>query len=242
MKPFYDCLSWTLRRSAIRSAIRSNSGQAFPVRLGIGSTKTLAKAANKIAKGGAGVVALRTEEEIAKHLKDFPVRDLWGIGSGYTERLKEGGVYTALQLKNCSDAWIKKTLSVGGLRTVWELRGIPCEIEGSELPKTVVCSRSFGKEVQTLAELQEAVASFASTAGRRLREQEVVCSYLSVFATTSRFQDDYTSHSASVRLSSPTSYTPDLIKHALQALDSIFQEGRAYKRAGVMLADLVSEH
>ncbi len=224
----------------IRDTVKQWTG--LPVSMGIGSTKTLAKAANKIAKGGAGVVALRTEEEIVKHLKDFPVRDLWGIGSGYAERLKEGGIYTALQLRNSSDAWIKKTLSVGGLRTVWELRGTPCEIESAELPKTVVSSRSFGKEIYTLKDLQEAVATFASTAGKRLREQEVACTYLSVFATTNRFQQDYDSRSASIRLSSPTSYTPDLIKHALQALDGIFQEGRAYKRAGVMCADLVSEH
>ncbi len=223
----------------IRNTVKQWTG--LPVSIGIGSTKTLAKAANKLAKSGAGVVALKTEEEITKRLKDFPVGDLWGIGAGYTQRLKEGGVYTALQLKNASDAWIKKTLSVGGLRTAWELRGIPCETEGSELPKTVVCSRSFGKEVCTFNELQEAVASFAALAGERLRNQEVACSHLSVFATTNRFHQDYESKSASIRLSSPTSYTPELIKRALQALGSIFQEGRAYKRAGVMLADLVSE-
>ena len=183
----------------IRNTVKQWTG--LPVSMGIGSTKTLAKAANKIAKGGAGVVALRNEEEIVKHLKDFPVRDLWGIGSGYAERLKEGGIYTALQPRNSSDAWIKKNLSVGGLRTVWELRGTPCEIESAELPKTVVSSRSFGKEIYLLKDLQEAVATFASTAGRRLREQEVACTYLSVFATTNRFQQDYESRSASIRLS-----------------------------------------
>jgi DNA polymerase V len=42
-----------------------------------------------------------------------------------------------------------------------------------------------------------------------------------------------------VRLPVPTDLTPELIRHAQLALAEIYRDGYAYKRAGVMLLELV---
>jgi DNA polymerase V len=43
-----------------------------------------------------------------------------------------------------------------------------------------------------------------------------------------------------MKLMSPTAYTPYMIKQALTLLHSIFREGFAYKKAGVMVTDINS--
>jgi len=42
-----------------------------------------------------------------------------------TKFLKRHGIHTAFDLKNAPDHWIKKYMTIVGLRTVWELRKFP---------------------------------------------------------------------------------------------------------------------
>lgn len=215
----------------------------LPVSIGIAPTQTLAKAANKIAKKTSSICVFANIEDVDRPLSTFPVQDLWGIGRKLGAFLNDEGIRTALQLKSCSDAWIKKHLSVSGLRLVWELRGISC-IEWEDipsLPKTIVSSRSFGKEVTSIEVLKQAVATFTSRAAEKLRTNNALAGFLSVFVTTNPFgKNPLYSNTASLNLASPTSYTPDLIHSAHLILDSLFKEGYSYKKAGIMLGDIVS--
>src|SRR5829696_6384638 len=167
----------------IRSTVRKWTG--IPVSIGIGPTKVLAKVAASIAKKRpeyGGVVDL-TGKDVDHYLRDFDVSDLWGIGPRYAHFLKSAGepdglqpdlwegaglepvlrkrmVETALELKNSPDTWVRKHLTIKGLRLVWELRGVSClPLEAFEKPrKGLCCSRSFGRPVTTLEDLKEAVA------------------------------------------------------------------------------------
>src|SRR5215472_7960446 len=100
----------------------------LPVSVGVANTKTLAKAANKRAKKTAsGVLVVQTEDEVDTLLKEMPAEDVWGIGPKRAALLaSELNIHTALQLKHAPERWVKQRLSVVGLRTVLELRGIPC--------------------------------------------------------------------------------------------------------------------
>jgi DNA polymerase V len=117
------------------------------------------------------------------YLADFDVADVWGIGPRYARFLKSEGedggnqldlweasglppilrkqrIETALELKRCPDAWVRKHLTIKGLRLVWELRGVPClPLEVFEKPrKGLCCSRSFGRPIIAIEELSEALA------------------------------------------------------------------------------------
>jgi len=100
-----------------------------PVRVGIGPTKTLAKVADENAKArkragiGKGVYVCPEEPEREELLKRVPVGDIWGIGSAYERKLKEKGVASAAGFRALPDPWIRKEMTVVGLRTVQELRG-----------------------------------------------------------------------------------------------------------------------
>src|SRR5438105_11482001 len=125
--------------AAMREKVRQWTG--IPISVGIAPTKTLAKLANERAKKGNGVFVLNEQNRI-KELEKTELEEIWGIGPGLAERLKNKGVYTAGQLCETEDNKLRKWLGVNGFRTVLELRGEPCfeitEIE--EKKKSILCS------------------------------------------------------------------------------------------------------
>jgi DNA polymerase V len=217
----------------------------IPTSVGIGPTKTLAKIANKIAKKNKmcqGVFDITNHSRIKDFLASVEVDDVWGVGWEYAKLLKRNGIKTALDLREANETWIRKKMTVQGLRTVLELRGISCiELEES-VPdkKQIVNSRSFGKDLDKYQDVSEAIASYASRAAEKLRKQDSISGHISVWIQTNGFKDDpQYSNSISCRLPEPTSYTPLLIKYALHLLKKIYKRGYKYKKAGVMLMDLV---
>lgn len=210
----------------IRSTIKQHTG--IPVSVGIAKTKTLAKLANRTAKKHKvlnGVLDLSSlpEATIDKYLNIFNVSDIWGIGEQNTKKLNNVGIYTALQLKNCSDQWVQNNLGgVVGLRTVWELRGISCIDIESVRPdkKAIISSRSFGLSVEELTDLEESVADYVSRAAVKLRKQNCLTGNLQVYLATNYFKpnDAHYSNSASMLLANPTDYTPELIQKAITLL------------------------
>jgi DNA polymerase V len=100
----------------------------IPVTVGIGQTKTQAKVAVEFAKKNEeynGVLDLSAPDcQIDEYLSKLPVADVWGIGRRYSELLLNNNIQTARELRDANDDWIRECLTVVGLRTVWELRGI----------------------------------------------------------------------------------------------------------------------
>src|SRR3989339_595778 len=121
--------------------------------------------------------------------KAIGVESIWGIGKMRAEMLKRNGYSTALDLKNAEDRWVKKKLTVCGLRTVWELRGISCipleEVYGRK--QSIVVSRSFGKEIGSYDGLCQAVSTYVSKAAEKLRSQRSQAQYLQIFINSDRF-------------------------------------------------------
>jgi DNA polymerase V len=253
----------------IKQTVRKWTG--IPLSIGIGPTKVLAKVASHIAKKHpeyGGVVDLSRADR-DRYLKDFDVADVWGIGPRYSKFLKSDGeddpeqpdlweycglapvlrkqkIETAFDLKQCSDSWVRKHLTIKGLRLVWELRGISClPLEVFEKPrKGLCCSRSFGRAVYTLEELCGSIAMHASRGGEKLRRQHLAASHLTAFISTSQFRqnpEEIYSASASWQLPYPTSYTPALVATAQALLGRIYKRGFSYHKAGVYLSDIVAD-
>jgi DNA polymerase V len=253
----------------LRRTVRRWTG--IPVSIGIGPTKVLAKIANTLAKRNpdyGGVVDL-TKENADRYLKDFDVSDVWGIGRRYAEFLKSADepnqpqmdlweaaglkrlrekprIETAFDLKNADDRWIRKHLTVKGLRLVWELRGVSClPLELFEQPKKgICCSQSFGVGVKKIEDLRQSVTMHAARAGEKLRRQHLAGSHVTVFVSTSRFRqnpNEMYSSAASCRPLAPSSFAPDLIKAACQLLEEIYKPGFEYRKTGVLLTDIVPD-
>ncbi len=231
---------------SIRHTVTKWTG--IPVSIGFAPTKTLAKLANRVAKKNPhhqGVYDLSSSANIDEILAGMEVEDVWGIGRQYTKKLNSHGIYSVRDLKYASDDWIRKHLTVMGLRTVWELRCIPCiAIEDAPAAKKgIITSKSFGRPVAALEELQEAVATYVSRAAEKLRIQHSIANSLQVFLTTNVFKPEKPQYSKSITipLPAPTSSTPVLIQHALKGLKDIYRQGFDYQKAGVMLAEIMPD-
>ncbi|NLX07143.1 MAG: Y-family DNA polymerase [Phycisphaerae bacterium] len=225
----------------IRQTVHRWTG--IPVSVGIAETKTLAKIANRIAKRSDkadGVLNLAASPYRDQALSRVAVEDVWGVGSAYARMLNEAGIRNARQLRDADDGWIRRRMGIVGLRTVWELRAIPClPLElAPPAKKGITVSRSFGQAVQTLHEMQEAIAAFTSRAAEKLRREKLAASVLTVFLMTDRFRDKHYVRSTTMRLEVATDDTRELLRHTLRGVVDLFRDGLSYKKAGVMLTEL----
>lgn len=218
----------------------------IPVAIGIGPTKTLAKVANRLAKKKAqhqGVFDITDHERVDELLANYAVEDVWGIGRQSAHKLRLRGIVTARDLRDADDAWLRKRLTVTGLRTAMELRGISCQPLAAVQPdrKSIISSKSFGRPVTTWSDMKEAVATYLATAAEKLRGQGAAAGVVQVFISTNTFAPQQPQHVQSLTtcLPRPSASTPQLLQAALRGLQSIFKPGFQYKKAGVMLAELV---
>jgi len=232
---------------ALRAKVLQWTG--IPVCIGIGSTKLLAKLANRHAKKNkaltGGVFDLPRYWDPEGILADTPTDGLWGVGRNLAVRLAKMGIRTALDFQHADPAAIRKSMGVVGERMFRELNGIPC-LELEEIPpdrKGVMASRSFGSPVEGLEELEEALANHVARAGEKIRRFGLLATGMEVFLQTNRFRKDQPQYSPGVgiTLDRPTNATAELMKTASDLLHRIYRSGYRYKKTGVQLTNLVSE-
>ena len=216
----------------------------IPTSHGIAPTKTLAKVANKIAKrsNGKNIFDLTNLDTQTKILARLPIEDIWGISSGWSKKLHNIGIKNALQLRETDPSFIRNHLSVIGERIVYELRGISCIGLDKIMPKkNILSSKSFGKLITELEEIEEALANYAFRACQKLRNQNSKAQGIYVFIKTNkhRMNDPQYRNSATKELPYPSSDSSLIIKTAKLLLREIYQQGFKYQKCGIMLLDLV---
>ena len=215
----------------------------IPTSIGIGSTKTLSKAANYIAKKEkSGVIDLVNSKQIDELISKIKINDVWGVGRQLTKFYIKNGINTAYDLKNMHNGWIKKNTSVFGSRTAMELRGFSCiSLDPHEEKRKSCCvSRSFGRKVTTLEELSEAITAHCLNAAEKIRNDNQTVKKITVFIRTSPFQIDknYYSNSKDVDLPIRTNDSITLVKQALAILERIYKRGYRYQKTGIILSGL----
>lgn len=231
---------------AVKNTVHQNIG--LPVCVGIAPTRTLAKLANYAAKkylATGGVVDLTNPERQRRLMARVPVEEVWGVGRKLGARLKAMSIVTALQLADSHLATLRKQFSVVLERTARELNGTPC-VAWEDVPapkKQIMCSRSFGKSLQKLSDLEEAIAHFATRAAVKLRTGDQYAGELMVFIRTNPFKASVPqySRSTSVKLIRPSQDSRVIVRQALHLLRPMYKDGFDYAKAGVMLGDLVQE-
>ena len=225
-------------------------GTGIPISLGIAPTKTLAKMASKFAKrhkGYEGVCLIDSDETREKALTLFDIADVWGIGFQHTKKLAYHGIRTAWDFTQKSESWVRKEMTVTGVRTWKELKGVSC-ISIEELPhkKSICTSRSFAEQgLDRLSEVEEAVANFAAQCSRKLKEQHTVGQSVTVFAHTSRFRmdmpQDYIYQTANLQV--PTNDHQELVSIAVKLLRNNWKGDSKcwYKKAGVIIWNICKD-
>ncbi len=220
----------------------------MPVRVGIGPTKTLAKAASFGAKkypatGGVVDLSLKARQQKLMHL--MPVNEIWGVGRRLNKKLNILGVCSALDLINLDTELVRKRFSVMLVNTIRELRGESCiALEESPAPKKqIVVSRTFSRRVTELEFLKEAVSDYAARAGEKLRKEGKSCKLISVFIRTNPFRKHDIQHREirSLPFIHPTSDTRDLIQQSKILIEKLYCNGLNYNKVGIMLSDFSDE-
>lgn len=233
----------------------------IPISIGIAETKTLAKIGSKFAKkykGYQGCCLIDTDERRHKALSLFPIEDVWGIGRQISRKLDYMGIRTAAQFADKKESWVRSHFNITTLRTWKELNGESC-ISIEELPqkKSICTSRSFaGEGISDKDVVEEAVANFAVRCAEKLRHQGSVCQGITVFAWTSRFNEnvpEYTIHD-SLTLPIATNAQEEIVGAALSILRAKYPKPMAdsrpdhpdmsfyFKKAGVILWQISPDH
>ncbi len=220
----------------------------IPVSVGIAPSKTLAKLANKFAKKqnrAVGVHSLETKEEIIKILQETDIKDVWGIGKANKEKLNAAGVRTAFDITEKSDDWIRREMSVQGLRLKYELTGISCRpLENQRTVKeNITCSRSFGVLQTDKKIIGEAVANFAAHAAMKLRRQKCCTGGITIFLHTHPFIKSERTHNPSIHIPflTATASTSEIVGIARKVAEAMAWKGYRYLKGGVILHNIVPE-
>ena len=218
----------------------------IPVCVGIASTKTRAKLSNHIAKktpalqGVCHLEQLSVQEQ-SHYLEQWPVNDVWGVGRKIAEKLQSLGITTVAQLRDADPKSLRRRFSVQVERAVRELRGEMCFPLETWLPPrdSIQSARSFGQPVTSMEDLRAAVTLYTTRAAEKLRKDGSVAGAMEVFIGTYRHRDEPQYHPVrSIRLPAPTNDTLQMIHAAVSALQSIYQPGYRYAKAGIRLMDL----
>lgn len=225
-----------------------SKGTGIPLSVGIAPTKALAKLSNRIAKKfperTQHVYFINSDKQRIKALKWLKIQDVWGIGRKHSERLHKIGVNNAFQFTQLPDAWVKKNMSIVGLRLKRELEGKSVlELEEQKNKKNIAVTRSFEKMYSDYEQIKERVVTFAVTVAEKLRRQNSVCNALMIFLHTNGFRKELPQYARNIIIDFPyaSNSGPELAKFALAGLERIYKKGYRYKKAGVIALEIVPE-
>ena len=214
----------------------------IPSCCGLGSTRTLAKAGNKIAKDrskrAVNAGALAVFHATPGNINQLAVEDVWGVGRKYAARLAQEDVQTAADLAALPAETVRARYGVVLARTHQELRGIPCgdlELEEPDREQIIV-SRTFGSDV---ANPLDALATFATVACEKMRTRGLAAGALWVWLDGNPFKGDPFHASRAVPLPFPTRDTGEVLQAVRFLAKSMMKPGQRFKRGGVGLTDLV---
>ena len=204
----------------------------IPISIGIAPTKTLAKVANRIAKKFPNqtkeVYLINSEENRIKALKWLNIGDVWGIGFKHAKRLGNIKINSAYDFTNLEDGWVRKNMSVIGLRLKKELEGKSVlYLEEVRSPKKAIATtRSFEGTITDYEKIKERISTFAICCAEKLRLQNSICNSIYVFVRSNKFQKNKPQYRNGILMTIPFSTNSNMIisKYAVEGLKRIFKK------------------
>lgn len=226
----------------LQKKVRKHTG--IPVSIGIGSTKTLAKLANKIAKTELCVPVFKITPD-SSWLSKLSINEIWGVGRQWTKKLNQQGILTVRDLQCADLSFIKNKFSVVLERTILELRGInSINLEVLKPKKSIISSKSFGSMQTDFQPLMEALSAYSERAYQKLRQQGSVVGHIEVFIQSNQFRKDLPQYSNSIgyNLINPTDDLRKIVKCARYCLERIFKSGYHYKKVGIIFEEVSAKN
>ena len=234
----------------IKIKTRINKWLSIPVCIGFAPTKALSKVANKIAKKyqerTQGIYVIDTEEKRIKALKWTKIEDVWGVGYRLTKKMIAKNILTAYDFTlPHNESFIKKEMGVVGLRLKYELEG-KSVLELEEAPsakKSIAITRSFDGNITTFNEMKERVSTFATVCAEKLRKQKSCCYGVILYLQKDKFKIEKQRYSFYKLETLPFASNSNITisNLAVKMLKEIFEEGAIYKKAGVIITEIIPE-
>ena len=215
----------------------------IPISIGIAPTKALAKVANRISKKfpkkTKGVYMIKSEKNRIKALKWLEVENVWGIGFRHAKRLRSFEINNAYDFVSLPDDWVKKQMSIVGLRLKKELEGesVLCLEENRSPKKAIATTRSFEGTITDFEKIKERVSTFAVCCAEKLRLQKSTCNAVYVFVRSNKFQKNKPQYRNGILMTIPFATNSNMVisKYATEGLKKIFRSGFNYKKSGVIV-------
>jgi DNA polymerase V len=223
---------------------------SIPVSVGFAETKALSKVANKIARKfperTKGSYVIDSEEKRIKALKWTKIEDVWGIGFRLKNKMIAKGIHTAYDFTLPQhEVFIKNTMGVVGIRLKYELEGKSVlSMEEPKDKKSIAITRSFNGNITTLDEMKERVSTFATICAEKLRKQKSCCHSVILYLRKDKYKTERQRYNfykiETLPFASNSSITISSL--AVKMLKSIFEEGEIYKKAGVIVTEIIPEN
>ena len=238
----------TVLGQSIRERVRMWVG--IPTCVGIAPSKTLAKYCNHLAKKIPPLHGVLNWDDLSeprrrKALMFGAVGDIWGIGPRLAKRLSQLGIVSAWDLSQTPKAFLREYFPVTVSQTAAELRGeaVLDFVPVAERRQRLVRSRSFSADVKDFDALAAAITCHVEEAARVLRQERLAARRIGVFVLSNRFRDNTEQYSGFDErdFGVYVSDTPGLMHEAMAILRQIYRPGIAYKKAGVLLQDIIDK-
>ena len=239
----------TNHMQSLRQKVKSWTG--VPVCVGIGSTKVLAKLANRIAKkytkfDGVFDIDELPYERYCKLLQSVEVVDLWGIGRQGARKLNHININSSYDFYQADIGIIETLLGVNGKKVYQELRGNSC-VPIESIPPTrqqIVSSRSFGADLKDFDELNQALTSLTRKAINKLNDHKLATTTITVFIYT----NPHKKNKPCIHLSKTVGMTmaiqdeSQIIPLISKILKIIYKPGYSFYKGGIVLSNLVKNY
>jgi DNA polymerase V len=209
----------------------------IPVSIGVANTKTQAKYASKLAKKSGGVKVLKPADWDVL-VSAIPLRAIWGVGGKLELKYAQFGIRTVADMLAADPAVVARTFGVVGMRLRQELQGIAVFglHQKTEPQKSIMSSRSFRTATEDLSILADAVAYHVRHAVADLRAMRQKAQVLRVMIRPSRHGDFFLRGGVKETvLPTPSDDTIEFLKTATPLLETLFEPGIPYQKAGVVL-------
>lgn len=222
---------------------------SIPTSVGFAPSKALSKVANKIARKFPthtnGVYVIDTDEKRIKALKWTKIEDVWGIGFRLSKKMKAKNILTAYDfIQPYHETFIKKEMGVVGLRLKYELEGKSViAIEEPKNKKSIAITRSFQKNITDYNELKERVSTFAMVCAEKLRKQKSCCYNVILYLRKDKYMEENARYNFSRMHTLPfaTNSGITISSTAIKMLNEIFEENAIYKKAGIIVTQIIPE-
>lgn len=204
--------------------------------VGIAPNILIAKLASDISKPD-GLRWIRADE-IPFVLKDLPVKELWGIGSGIAGRLECIGIKTCGELGNAPASLLRSKFGIIGEHLKAMGMGISFRhlITKEEDPKSIGHSMTLPKDILEKKEIEMNILKLSEMVGRRARRYGFVGKKVSLTIRYPNFE----TFTKQITLSDYTNHTHEIYRSALSIIDSIRLRDKV-RLIGVSLANLSAD-